>query len=377
MTLLQNVILEPDLVANRPVAGTAGRLFFATDLLVLYRDNGSSWDSIEGAGGSGGVSDGDKGDITVSVGGTVWTLNDVYELAGIAAGLIATHSSDTTNIHGIVDTANIIIEGDTRLTNARTPTAHSTSHKHSGGDEVATATPTADAIPKAGASSTLDKLWLPTMVASGAGHAQGVVPDTPAIAGTAKFLREDATWQTPVVARARARSGSTNWYTIPGFSYHSISTTTLGVNGQRYEPVVVHTPIVLDQLVLEVTTLGAGLARLGIFNANENWQPTTVVVDGGTVDVSSTGFKTASINTTLQPGNYLFSVNVNVSTGARILLGNVPNQDIGPTAGLPVLPQWIVTTTFGAFADNPTGWTGLGGDNVPFRHVVYCRIATP
>lgn len=40
---------------------------------------------------------------------------------------------------------------------------------------------------------------LPVMVASGASHAPGAVPDTPATAGSAKFLCEDATWRTPVV----------------------------------------------------------------------------------------------------------------------------------------------------------------------------------
>jgi len=45
---------------------------------------------------------------------------------------------------------------DTRLSDARTPAAHSTSHKHGGSDEVATATPAANAIPKADASSKID-----------------------------------------------------------------------------------------------------------------------------------------------------------------------------------------------------------------------------
>jgi len=37
----------------------------------------------------------------------------------------------------------------------------------------------------------------PVMGASGANHASGLVPDTPAEAGTAKFLREDGSWQVP------------------------------------------------------------------------------------------------------------------------------------------------------------------------------------
>src|SRR5438105_2082693 len=35
------------------------------------------------------------------------------------------------------------------------------------------------------------------MVASGASHASGVTPDTPAGSGTTKYLREDATWAVP------------------------------------------------------------------------------------------------------------------------------------------------------------------------------------
>jgi hypothetical protein len=38
---------------------------------------------------------------------------------------------------------------------------------------------------------------LPAMVGSGVSHAAGIVPDPGAVAGTAKFLREDATWAAP------------------------------------------------------------------------------------------------------------------------------------------------------------------------------------
>lgn len=37
-------------------------------------------------------------------------------------------------------------------------------------------------------------------VASGSGHSNGLVPDPGAVAGTAKFLREDSTWQAPTIA---------------------------------------------------------------------------------------------------------------------------------------------------------------------------------
>lgn len=59
--------------------------------------------------------------------------------------------------------ANTVCQGnDARLSDARTPVAHSTNHKHSGGDEVATDTAGANAIPKAGSGGKLDIGWLPT-----------------------------------------------------------------------------------------------------------------------------------------------------------------------------------------------------------------------
>ncbi len=40
------------------------------------------------------------------------------------AGTSSTHSADTTSVHGIADTADVVLTDDARLSNARTPTAH-------------------------------------------------------------------------------------------------------------------------------------------------------------------------------------------------------------------------------------------------------------
>lgn len=47
------------------------------------------------------------------------------------------HVRHTQNVHGIADTAQLIVEGDARLTNARTPTAHASSHNAGGADALA------------------------------------------------------------------------------------------------------------------------------------------------------------------------------------------------------------------------------------------------
>ena len=181
------------------------------------------------------------------------------------------------------------------------------------------------------------------------------------------------------VARPRPNPASGTYFTIPGFIYGSTSTTNLNNNSMRYEPVIVDTPITLDQLAIEVTTLAAsGLARLGIFNSDLDWQPTTLVVDAGTVDCSTTGVKTASISTTLAAGNYLFAVIANATIGVRAYLGASLNYGFGTALGnTAVLPQWTATVSFAAFASNPTKWTGNGGDNVQSRHTVVCHVSTP
>jgi hypothetical protein len=60
---------------------------------------------------------------------------------------------------------------------------------------------------------------LPSMVASGSSHAPGIVPDPPSSSGTAKYLREDATWNVPpgslvvsVFGRTGAVAAATNDY---------------------------------------------------------------------------------------------------------------------------------------------------------------------
>jgi hypothetical protein len=43
---LLSAVIGYGLLAARPAAGTAGRLYYATDGPALYRDNGSTWDSL-------------------------------------------------------------------------------------------------------------------------------------------------------------------------------------------------------------------------------------------------------------------------------------------------------------------------------------------
>jgi rhodanese-related sulfurtransferase len=49
---------------------------------------------------------------------------------------IGTHNTSTTSVHGISDTADLVYTTDARLSDARTPTAHASTHIPGGADEI-------------------------------------------------------------------------------------------------------------------------------------------------------------------------------------------------------------------------------------------------
>jgi hypothetical protein len=92
------------------------------------------------------------------------------------------------------------------------PLPHASVHKNSGSDEVATATPGANAIPKAGAGGTLATGWLPPATTS----APGVV-QLDSVGNTSKFLNGAGAWAAP--------SGGGGGY--GGYTRQAVSTATV------------------------------------------------------------------------------------------------------------------------------------------------------
>ena len=52
---------------------------------------------------------------------------------------LTSHTGATTSVHGIADTAALVVTTDSRLTDARTPTTHAASHTSGGSDEITVA----------------------------------------------------------------------------------------------------------------------------------------------------------------------------------------------------------------------------------------------
>lgn len=101
-------VIRTGLLANRPSAGSvpAGDGYLATDAGLAVSD-GAAW----------------------------------RDLDAVTAAALTAHDADTTSVHGIADTAALVLTGDARLTDARTPAANTI-----GGTGAAAARPSAAAV---------------------------------------------------------------------------------------------------------------------------------------------------------------------------------------------------------------------------------------
>jgi hypothetical protein len=183
---------------------------------------------------------------------------------------------------------------------------------------------------------------------------------------------------TTLTARGRPKVGGTADFTIPGWLHISAAAAqALGANSLTYQQVFVETPITLDRLAIEVTTAAAAgkNARIGIYNADSDWQPTTLVAgsDAGPFLVDTTGVKAQTVDVTLPAGRYLFAMLLEATTSLRYFPGAIAGASaIAPTMGTDMHSVFNVNQAWGALPASGPAWTGR---NFRFATVV-CRIAT-
>lgn len=107
----------------------------------------------------------------------------------------------------------------------------------------------------------------------------------------------------------------TNRYYSPFCDLSSTNGLALSVNNIYVTPFSTSAPITWTKIGVRVSVLGAGNARLGIYNM-VGGAPTSLVLDAGTVDISTTGVKEITISQALPAGPYCLvivpSVNVTV-----------------------------------------------------------------
>lgn len=94
--------------------------------------------------------------------------------------------------------------------------AHASRHQNGGADEVATATPGANAIPKAGAGGTLNSSWIPTLNQNTSGSAASLL--TPGLYGLTPFTSPPTsswTWDNQDAATEDVSSGTSIYLNLP------------------------------------------------------------------------------------------------------------------------------------------------------------------
>jgi hypothetical protein len=176
--------------------------------------------------------------------------------------------------------------------------------------------------------------------------------------------------------QGRAKDASLTYLGVPGVNFHSVTTLALAADTTYYEPFFVERAISVDQINLGVTTAAGAseTARLGIYRADENLQPTTLVVDGGNVAIDSTGQKTATVDVVLTPGRYLKAVNAGDAVTCRALLAPA-HAGNNISSATPLITQWRKAETVASFAADGTNWDTTGFGNLGHHHVVHLRVS--
>lgn len=121
---------------------------------------------------------------------------------------------------------------------------------------------------------------------------------------------------------------------------NDITSSTVGQNWEQAVPFDVANTITIDRIGIEITTaFAAAVYRLGIRN-DDGGYPGALLLDAGTIDASTTGFKEITISQLLSAGKYWFTgtsqiagpINVRCAAGGRnpelgVLLAGVASSN--------------------------------------------------
>lgn len=203
-------------------------------------------------------------------------------VTGLGTGDMLKSTYDTDD-DGIVDAAESVPwTGITGAPSSFAPATHASSHQHGGGDEIATATPGANAIPKAGGAGTLDDGWLSAAIARVA-SVQPLDADLTALAalgGTGLAVRTAAnTWAQRSIVGTASRLSVTNGDGAAG-------NPTLDIDAAYVGQASITTLGTIATGTWQGTVIGSTYGGTGVNNGGRNL---TISSNSGTLAFSSGG----------------------------------------------------------------------------------------
>lgn len=318
-----------------------------------------------------------------SITGTPTTLAGYGITDAASSSALSTHAGLTTTAHG-----GIVASTDPALTNARTPTAHATSHQSGGSDALALGSVAGSLVIGQVPNSLLTYAKLQDVSATdkvlGRSTAGAGVVEEIAFTSVMRALADDTTVAaqraTLDVVQASTRlnrlvfSGTTYWG-VPGVILSSQSTSGLSANEVRYFPFYVDSPITAAAISLEITTQAAAgkLCRMGICTVTPGtFLPLAALVDAGTVAADTLGVKTITINQALAVGAYALMVNTDGTPTLRTVRGQPAGGFVLPTMGSSAFAGSLrAAQTFGTFpTPTPTAPTSLGASSAGWEYCV-------
>jgi hypothetical protein len=148
-------------------------------------------------------------------------------------------------------------------------------------------------------------------------------------------------------------SGTTFW--LPGQTVTSQTNNAIAANFLFFGGLLVEAETRFTGLSVYVNNgVASSNVRLGIYNANDLWVPTTVVLDSGDVATTSSGLKDWANNFTLMPGRYLTAIVSNSNPTLSFWQGT---RHTGGTSissnGFSLTTVGSLSFTYGALTNNP------------------------
>jgi hypothetical protein len=178
-----------------------------------------------------------------------------------------------------------------------------------------------------------------------------------------------------------------------GGSGHPLNSLHLGIHGFvgvsnsnmvplfgtiYYFPFVVTRAITVTALKVSVLSLGDVDVRVGVYAADDLWQPGALQVDGGVLDASlATGVKSAAVSTALAAGKYLLALQTGDDPGGGSMAslatarGSPATGTPYDSASLSFSQLWRKTRAWAALNTPGTAWDTKSTATTPMPCPVY------